>query len=1404
MHPRQCAVCLVMLGLDSPHSSRSTAVQVALITMAADSEGDNLDPVEVARRKVQSLTPEDPEYPSAFHELTDALHDQFQRTGSVSDLDEFIKHDEVLLSLYPQDHPVHLAALGNLGLALRNRHASGGGLEDLEKAVAYLSTMMDRCAPDSVYFVLSSTNLASTLALRYRLTSDAADLTRAIETYSLALSKCSVGSPNRDSLLNNYGNALCSKFELFGERGDLETALAHYRDCLALRPPSHPRRFSLLTNLGDALRLKFILDQNSADLEEAVTCYTDALQSCTAGQSGYITLLTSLGVALCSSFEVHGDAEQVEKALTYYRTALATSSGAGSEHTRLLDCFGNALQLRHQKSGDVEDLNLSIQLLSTSLELQPTVSAERLVALLHLGNSLLLRFNVTGELADLNASVDRLEMSLQLCGGTHQFRPFILTAYGDAVLARFKENGDIGDLELAIAQSKAALLSCPTHYSYPALSHLNDALLARFKRFRDINDLRTVISQCDHALNTLPPTHFLLPRFRENRAFALFEKSQYEGNAADLDLAIESLHGVESCLPEGDGLFVVVHSHLAIAHQVRFSSKGDEVDLHTALQHSRIAYRNCTRGNSSYPAVVMQLGTNLYLLYTFHGSRDSLDESIVCMADADQLLSTRPGNSHYFACLVNLGSALFKRYTVRNDYTDLDTAIEYATRALDIPTYRDKVPILINLGTMFYRRHKEAHVLADLKRSIQYFESAFATIPPVHPERVTLLDNFGRALCRLAKVEDDSGFLKLAIQYLQEAVSLGRSDPFVPFTVAFFIDAQTRLAMRQHNNNQLQVNLHAFKSLSHCIPTGHPALKTVYVSSAFLLLHMFSLNEDPLLLDEAFSCFAKATTHSSFNHDLANSIKWAKQAERLHHSSELQAYQVSLSSLNTFMQATPAVSSRHKLLTQGKKAKFIALLPSKAAACAIERGSSEVAIELSEQGRGLIWNQLARTRTPLDALRRAGEDGLALASDFERVSVQLQRWSSRPTPEMTAQTSRLTVEEDSRLYGQRCSEWLEIIGRIQRKEGFESFLRDVAYHELQEAAVGGPVILLNAHEKHCDAIVVTKNRPPLLISLQSTSVAELAMMGKTFYRALKETQYSGEAKTRERRLVPVLRMLWDVVVQPVVNELLKFLPQGSRIWFCPTSKFTTLPLHAAGPYRRGLPNLPDIYICSYTPSLSALNRSRSQKPYLESAPSLSFLAIGQSNSSNGSEESELQAVSAELALVESLIPSSLSFKQISGDEGTADTAIEGLRTHAWVHLACHGNQDLADPFASAFSLKDRPVSLLDIIRAKPENPAFAFLSACHTAVGDEHTPDEVIHLAAGMQFAGFRSVIGTMWAVDDSTAQYMVKEFYKHVFNGDGSPDCTQAAKALNKASKTVDMSVVPLDQRIVFVHIGA
>ena len=70
-----------------------------------------------------------------------------------------------------------------------------------------------------------------------------------------------------------------------------------------------------------------------------------------------------------------------------------------------------------------------------------------------------------------------------------------------------------------------------------------------------------------------------------------------------------------------------------------------------------------------------------------------------------------------------------------------------------------------------------------------------------------------------------------------------------------------------------------------------------------------------------------------------------------------------------------------------------------------------------------------------------------------------------------------------------------------------------------------------------------------------------------------------------------------------------------------------------------------------------------------------------------------------------------------------------------------------------------------------------------------------------MQFAGFRSVIGTMWVVDDGETNKITSSFYKHMVDQAGRLDYTRAAFALNKTMRSVD---VPFDQRILYIHLGA
>jgi CHAT domain-containing protein len=82
-----------------------------------------------------------------------------------------------------------------------------------------------------------------------------------------------------------------------------------------------------------------------------------------------------------------------------------------------------------------------------------------------------------------------------------------------------------------------------------------------------------------------------------------------------------------------------------------------------------------------------------------------------------------------------------------------------------------------------------------------------------------------------------------------------------------------------------------------------------------------------------------------------------------------------------------------------------------------------------------------------------------------------------------------------------------------------------------------------------------------------------------------------------------------------------------------------------------------------------------------------------------------------------------------------------------VHLACHGVQDVNDPLNSGFVLSDGRLMLSDLMDLDIKEAQLAVLSACETAKGDRNMPDQVVHLAAGMMFAGFTSIVGTLWYV---------------------------------------------------------
>jgi len=344
---------------------------------------------------------------------------------------------------------------------------------------------------------------------------------------------------------------------------------------------------------------------------------------------------------------------------------------------------------------------------------------------------------------------------------------------------------------------------------------------------------------------------------------------------------------------------------------------------------------------------------------------------------------------------------------------------------------------------------------------------------------------------------------------------------------------------------------------------------------------------------------------------------------------------------------------------------------------------------------------------------------------------------------------------------------------------------------------------MEAHGITINQPILLHDMPPSLIPTPSDFYLRASALKDKLLDSRRKFGLS--SKDYEKTLADVLNELYKLVGKPVIDRLHELqVPEQSRIWWCPTSVLCSLPLHAMGPIPSddGEPRyFLDLYICSYTPTLSALIQSRYRGSGSRSSDRPSVQLVAQPGPSLPTVKEEIKVVQALNTEVSSLISAA----------ATPTTVIDGFHRHGFVHFACHGRLEAGKPFESGFELhKDARLTLLEIVRAHLPSAEFAFLSACHTAeVTEGSVIDEGLHLAAAVQYCGFRSVVGTMWAMQDEDGRDLAKHFYKALFSNsrrdEGLPYHERSAKALRFAVKRLRRKrYITLERWVNFVHYGA
>lgn len=979
--------------------------------------------------------------------------------------------------------------------------------------------------------------------------------------------------------------------------------------------------------------------------------------------------------------------------------------------------------------------------------------------------------------------------------------PYFLTTLGSAWLDRFRLTGRAQDLGNAISAQRRAVAAPASPWEEAGRrANLGGALLLRFELLGSPPDLDEAVTEGRTAAKLATEANRLATardqaddREAKSRALlaslthwanALVSSFAYRQNRQDLDEAVEVSRKVRDLSAEYDRDRAPDLANLANILLERFARFGQQADLEAACEAARSAVALARTGSPTEALCLCALTLTYSQRFSYYGDLADLEQAV--SAGRRAVAAAPPGHPDQAACLSNLGVALQRRYEHFGDTAGLDEAIEMYRHAIELaPAGPRRAGYLNNLGNTLRSRFSDAAERAqgrapemtDIRASIDALTEAAGTASTGATDRAGYVAGLALSLVTAAELGHDMSALVQAIILLErEIVALGDDHPLRYIYFAALGNAWRARFDVTNVQDALEQTVTWFGRAEAAVPAAHPRRAEYLGYLGAALLSRFERTGDRNDAREALRVSSQAAAMAG-----APAIRRAQAARNWGHAAAVlgEAHEA----LRGF---TAAVNLVDTVAWQGlrrpdqeRQLGRLVALACDAAAWAINAGQPERAVELLDQGRGVLLARSLDERVRYHDLARADE-GLArgLASidrRLENISADEDRMVAGV--ETRAQRRLELTQERDRL-----------LERIRRLPGLADFLRPPEFTRLQQAAVGGPVVIVNVSQYQCDALIVSAAGVEVIKLERLSGPAAVAAAGD-FMQALDQLLNPRDlalVRAGQATVEKTLPWLWDTVIAPLAGRL-QILTSGypdsgrlPRIWWCPTGPLTFLPLHAAGRHDGSGEAVMDRFTSSYAPTLRMLQQGRRpDAPGTDHGTSL-LVAVGEAPGLQN-----LPEVSQEASLVASCFGEVIQLTGADATVGATVAALEGRPR--WAHFAGHGVQDISDPSAGRLALYDGGLRVGEISSLRLHGTELAFLSACETSQGGAQLADEIITLATAFGLAGYRHVIGTLWSISDELAPEVTDLVYRALARPVGPGiDASGTAAALNAALRAL------------------
>lgn len=1060
---------------------------------------------------------------------------------------------------------------------------------------------------------------------------------------------------------------------------------------------------------------------------------------------------TDAGSRLVNKGIATGDADLVRRAVTRFESVLTATRPGDSNHARAAVNTANALVVEFELTGRADALDRAIAILDFVEPDSADFGSREADFFSISGHALLRDAERSGLAATADRAVTARRKALELTGRLDAAYPGRMSDLGAVLATRFRITGDLAALREAVKVHEAGTRGTPpAEVSFPGrLSNLGTCLDDLAMRTGDAAMLQRAVDVQREAIGAAPAGDPLAPMIAANLGIALEHLYEETGSRAALNEAISFHRQAVGQTPEEHVEHWPRQANLAVAMLSLYERTGELDVLDEAIGIFRLAVDRTPTGHANRFRYLHDLATALIRLAERTGDMSGADESLGLWREVVE--ATPDGHPAKPGRLSALATATFLRFRRGpSDPAHLDSAIKALREALAlIPDgHVQQAMLLSNLGGLLDSRFEHTGDEASLEEALSIHRRAVELTPPDHSNRGPHVSNLGIALLHRARISGNVADANRAVAVLGEALTaIGPDHPGRALTL-YALGAGHARAFELGKAEALDPGLTALRDAAD-------------MDGASALVRIRAGRDRGRL--------------AAAGHARADGLDGFGTAVRL---------------MEEAAWAGLGRADQQLLLTE------LHGLPMDAAAMAIEAGRLEEAVELLEQGRGILLarrlespglHALLRSHAPELAEQLAWVQNALDEPAAEGVGVGGEPGSLVPPP--------VTAERRTRLARQRAA----ILDQVRSQPGLEELARPPTIERLAAAAAQGPVVIVNISQYRCDALIISGDQ----LTLVPLAAVTAQVVAEQVQSLLDETDAAARDAVED-----VLQWTWDHIVEPVFTNLglTQSAPPGEELhlWWCATGLTTFLPLHAAGEHRKnGQPRADalDLAVSSYTPTLRTLLQLRERQPGPADANSgLLIVALPETPGQNDLADTEREA-----AYLANRITSHTLLK---GPSATRDAVTQALPRHRWAHFSCHGSQDLRQPDRGALHLYDGPLTIPQITRLQLPSPALAYLSACDTSRGGTGVPDEAITLAAALQIAGYQHVIATLWQISGLTGTDVVQRVYDQIatyHDGVTHIHAAGAAAALRIAVRAIrdESPELPALYWAAFIHTG-